>query len=208
VWTRVILDYGLVLCLPPTREAVDRMAGVFGIDHGTFWSLYERNRGLYDRGDLDASEYWSRFASDAGRSIDEAETRSLRAWDIEMWSRLNQPLLRWARNLRSAGYRTAVLSNLHAEFAAHVRKTCPWLEHFDYPIFSSEVGFIKPDLEIYEHCLRVLQANAAEVIFLDDREANIRAARAKGITALHYNTTDQLRKDLGSIGFELLPDAE
>ena len=135
VWTSVILDYGLVLCLPPTTEAVDRMAGVFGIDHGTFWSLYEKNRGPYDRGDLDGTEYWSRFASEAGISIDEDATRSLRIWDIEMWSRLNEPLLRWARNLRSAGYRTAVLSNLHTEFTTHVRKNCPWFEYFDYPVF-------------------------------------------------------------------------
>ena len=94
------------------------------------------------------------------------------------------------------------------ERAACGRKVCPWLEHFDYPIFSSEVGFIKPDPEICEHCLGAVRADAAEVIFLDDREANIRAAREKGITALHYSSTDQLRKDLGSIGFELLPDAE
>jgi putative hydrolase of the HAD superfamily len=208
VWTSVILDYGLVLCLPPTRGAVDRMAGVFGIDHRTFWSLYEKNRGLYDRGDLDGTEYWSRFASDAGRSIDENQVRSLRIWDIEMWSRLNEPLLRWARNLRSAGYRTAVLSNLHTEFTTHIRKNCPWLEHFDCPVFSSEVGCIKPDREIYEHCLRGLRVDAAEAIFLDDREANVRAAKEKGITALQYSTTDQLRKDLGSIGFELLPDTE
>ena len=208
MWTSVILDYGLVLCLPPTKEAVDRMAEVFGIDRETFWSLYEKNRGPYDRGDLDGTEYWSRFASDAGTSIDEGATRSLRTWDIEMWSRLNEPLMRWARNLRSAGYRTAVLSNLHIEFAAHVRKNCPWLEHFDYPVFSSEVRCIKPDREIYEHCLRRLRVDPAEAIFLDDREANIRAAREKGITALQYSTTDQLRKDLGSIGFDLLPDTE
>ena len=183
MWTSVILDYGLVLCLPPTKEAIDRMARVFGIDHRTFWSLYEKNRGLYDRGDLDGAEYWSRFASDAGVSIDEDATRS-------------------------AGYRTAVLSNLHKEFTGHVRKNCRWLEHFDYPVFSSEVGSVKPDREIYDHCLRGLQVDAAEAIFLDDREANVQAAREKGITALRYTTTDRLRKDLGSIGFELLPDPE
>ncbi len=208
MWTSVILDYGLVLCLPPTKEAIDRMAGVFGIDHGTFWSLYEKNRGLYDRGDLNGAEYWSRFASDAGVSIDEDATRSLRVWDIEMWSRLNEPLLRWARSLQSAGYRTALLSNLHKEFTGHVRKNCRWLEHFDCPIFSSEVGSVKPDREIYDHCLRGLQVAAAEAIFLDDREANVQAARENGIAALQYTTTDQLRKDLNSIGFELLPDPE
>src|SRR5205807_6574613 len=62
----IIFDYGLVLCRPPTYQAIDRMAGVFGVDHPTFWALYERNRGLYDQGELTPEYYWSRFAQDAG----------------------------------------------------------------------------------------------------------------------------------------------
>lgn len=207
MWTSVILDYGLVLCLAPTKEALDRIASVFGVDHATFWSLYEKDRATYDRGDLTGAEYWARFANYTGVRLSDDTIRKVCVWDIEMWSRLNEPLVQWARDLRSAGYRTAILSNLHKDFVHHVRSSY-WSQHFDCPVFSSEVRCVKPDEGIYDHCLRSLNAQPSQAIFLDDREANIRAAKQKGITALHYTTNTQLRKDLTNIGFDLLPAAE
>lgn len=201
----VIFDYGLVLCRPPTYQAIDRMSGVFGADHPTFWALYEKNRGLYDQGELTPGEYWSRFAQDAGTRIDDRQIESLRTWDIEMWSSLDESLIQWGDALRSAGYKTSILSNLNREFTAHVRKTFRWLERFDCLVFSSEVGLVKPDLEIYRHCLRALQGEAEETLFIDDREANVHAAHQLGITALQYCSKAQLSRELQARGFDILP---
>ena len=55
----VILDYGEVLCYPPTAEEWARMAGLFGVDPVPFRKLWDRNRLLYDRGDLSPEAYWS-----------------------------------------------------------------------------------------------------------------------------------------------------
>jgi len=44
-----------------------------------------------------------------------------------------------------------------------------------------------------------------EALFLDDREANVRAAEALGITGIVARNTCQIRKDLQAIGFSPLP---
>jgi len=52
----------LVLCRQPSLEEIDRIAQIFGVDHPTFWQLYEKNRGAYDKNDIGGKEYWRRFA--------------------------------------------------------------------------------------------------------------------------------------------------
>jgi FMN phosphatase YigB (HAD superfamily) len=50
-----------------------------------------------------------------------------------------------------------------------------------------------------------LDCSPEQAIFIDDREANVDAARNEGIVSLLYRSTDQLRRDLEVIGFDVLP---
>ena len=43
-------------------------------------------------------------------------------------------------------------------------------------------------------------------MFIDDREVNIRAARALGIHAIHMKSLSQLRRDVEALGFPILPE--
>lgn len=201
----VILDYGLVLCRAPQSGTIDQIAQMFRVDSETFWSLYERNRAVYDRGELSSQEYWQRFAEDAGTKLHQNQIQWLRKCDIEMWSDLEERMLVWVHELRAAGYKTSVLSNLNKEFAEHIRTRCHWIERFDVPVFSAELGRIKPEPEIYRHCLQLLECSAEEAIFIDDREANVYAAQKEGIASLLYRSTDQLRLELKLMGFGVLP---
>jgi putative hydrolase of the HAD superfamily len=201
----VIFDYGQVLCEPADPDVVERMSRMFSVDQSGFWRLYDRNREALDRGDLNPEEYWSEFGRESGIAIDNEQMRWLRKHDIKMWSRLNKDMLDWAETLRNAGYKTCILSNLNREFTAHLRATCDWVKRFDVHIFSSEIRKIKPDPEIYRHCLRLLNCTASEALFIDDREKNVIAARREGITSLVYRSTEQLRSELQAIGWGLLP---
>jgi FMN phosphatase YigB (HAD superfamily) len=67
---------------------------------------------------------------------------------------------------------------------------------------------IKPDPAIYEHTLHGLGASAAETLFVDDREPNIRAAHALGMRAIQFTSVSQLKEDLEALGFPLLPAGE
>ena len=201
----VMLDYGEVLCLLPTPDAVDRMARIFRIDPQSFLPIYTASRGPYDRGDLLSEEYWHAFASQAGVALSGDMIAELRRWDVEMWSRTNGPMIRWLENLRSAGLKTAILSNMPTDMVEHVRRNFPWLKHFDYQIFSAEVRRIKPEPAIYEHSLKILDVPASEVLFVDDRDANLEQARAAGMRVIRFRSVNQLRDDLHALGFHVLP---
>jgi putative hydrolase of the HAD superfamily len=201
----LILDYGEVLCRRPAPGYIDRMATAAGLDAETFAARYQQERGPYDRGDYSPREYWSRVVRDAA-ALSEERIDRLRRWDVEMWSDLDGAMIDWLCQAHEAGFRTAVLSNMHADMAAHVRHSYGWLQCLDYAVLSCEVRLIKPDPAIYQRCLEGLGLPAAEVCFIDDREVNVDGARAVGLSALRFQGVECLRNDLRAIGIALLPE--
>jgi putative hydrolase of the HAD superfamily len=201
----VILDYGEVLCHLPTAENIEFLSSTFRADSKTFLPMYLKTRAPYDRGDLPPEEYWRQFATQAGVTVNDDTIQKLRDIDNQMWSRPNEPMIHWLRQIHAAGFKTAILSNMPTDMATHVRKTFDWIEEFDHHIFSAEIRTIKPDRAIYEHTMNVLGVDPQETIFIDDREENLAEARAIGIRAIRYQGVERLRQDLQALNFPILP---
>jgi putative hydrolase of the HAD superfamily len=206
--TALVLDYGLVLARCPTVEEFGRLAEMFNVSFDLFYELWEASRGPYDRGDLTAEEYWLKFAAQTKTSLDREQIEMLRKIEVEIWAHPIPPMFDWVRQLRAAGFKIGLLSNMPWDLVNHVRTNCRWMENFDFKTLSAEVRLIKPDPAIYEHTLHGLGASAAETLFVDDREPNIRAARALGMRAIQFLSISQLKHDLEALGFPLLPAGE
>ncbi len=201
----VILDFGEVLCHAPSAKNIERLAFLFQMDPRTFLPIYLQTRAPYDRGDLAAGEYWQEFAEQAGVKVGAGELERARQLDLELWSDINDAMVLWVQQLGVAGFKTAILSNMPADMAAHMRKTFAWLSHFDHHIFSGEVRSVKPEPEIYQHCIQALSVQPNEALFIDDREINLEQARAVGIRTIRFQSVDRLRNDLQALGFAILP---
>src|SRR6516225_8033616 len=201
----VIFDYGDVLCLPPSPEEIEASARILDISSDRFRALWGRHRDAYDRGDLSTQAYWCKFADDAGKSIDAVALRELDQRDVAMWSHLNPAMVGWLENLSAMGMKTAVLSNMHIGMVQHARRNFRWLDRVHWTTFSAEVKSIKPQPEIYRHCLQGLGVAPSETLFIDDREVNLAGARALGIHGIQYKSMTQLRRELEAAGFRTLP---
>jgi putative hydrolase of the HAD superfamily len=201
----VILDYGDVISLPADPAVITWMAGVFGLADERFRQIYAAFRHDYDRGTVSAAEYWSSVSQAAGHELSDDSLGELRRADVAMWSRLNEGILAWADQLRAAGLKTAVLSNMHDDMVQHIRANAEWANRFDCLALSSALGMAKPEPDIFEHCLKLLDVAAAEAIFVDDREANVRSAKMLGIRGLCAPTPQRLRAELEAINFSPLP---
>jgi putative hydrolase of the HAD superfamily len=201
----VIFDYGDVLCLPPTGEEIEASARIMGISRDLYRALWSRNRDMYDRGDMSPETYWRTLAEDAGTSLDAAQVEELHHRDMAMWSRPNPGMLAWLQDLAAAGMKTAILSNMHAGMIQHARQNFRWLDWLNWKTFSAEVGSIKPEPAIYEHCRRGLGVAATDSLLIDDREVNILAARSMGFHGIQYKSMAQLRSELQTAGFSILP---
>ena len=201
----VIFDYGEVLCRPPSLEHLARMAEVFHMRGEEFFPAYIASRNPYDGGDISAQEYWRQFAESAGVEVHHSMIEKLREWDLEMWSSINAKMVGWLGAIHSAGFKTALLSNMQSDMASHARRNFEWLRHFDYLTLSCEARAIKPDLAIYRRCLAALGVPPSETLFIDDRISNIEAAEMLGIVGLPFQSIEKLCDDLRGLGFPISP---
>ena len=201
----VILDYGLVLVRSPTKAEFERMATMFHVPFEQFFELWETSRNPYDRGDITADEYWHGLAMRTNTTLDAAQISTLREIEVEIWVHPIPEMIDWIGQLRRGGIKTAVLSNMPLDLAAWVRKNFSWMDNFTFKTLSAEVRSIKPEPAIYLHTLRGLGVEANEALFVDDREANIRAAQAMGIHGIQFSSVGKFRDDLEAIDFPILP---
>nr|WP_300045157.1 HAD-IA family hydrolase [uncultured Nocardioides sp.] len=104
---------------------------------------------------------------------------------------LDRELFDWFAGQRPARL-TAILSNSGP--GARERERFHGFEDVtDDIVYSHEVGLAKPDPAAYEIVTRRLGVEAGEVLFLDDVEANVVAARALGWHAvLHRDTSSSI----------------
>ena len=201
----VILDYGKVLARCPTATEFGRMAEMFNVSFELFYGLWEASRGPYDRGDFTAEEYWLKLAAEANTSLDRGQIEILRKVEVEIWAHPNPGMLDWVSQLHAAGIKTGLLSNMPRDLVTHIRTNCKWMENFTFKTLSAEVRLIKPDPAIYEHTLHGLGVSAAEALFVDDREINVRAADALGMHAIQFRSIAGFKCDLEALGFPILP---
>ncbi|MFB9895015.1 HAD family hydrolase [Planobispora takensis] len=70
---------------------------------------------------------------------------------------------------------------------------------FDEVVSSARVGVAKPDRRIYEIAAEQAGVPVGRCLFVDDRLANVEAARKVGMQAVHFRRPDDLRKALAPL---------
>jgi epoxide hydrolase-like predicted phosphatase len=102
------------------------------------------------------------------------------------------PMLTALRQARTAGLRTALLSNSWG--LDYPRED--WDQLFDAVVISGEVGLRKPEPEIYALAASRLDVAAEQCVFVDDLRPNIRGAVAAGMVGVHHVDADQTVAEL------------
>lgn len=86
------------------------------------------------------------------------------------------------RLARAAGLSTCLVSNSWGN--EYPRDG--WDGLFDAVVISGEVGMRKPEPRIFRHALGLLSLEARQCVFIDDIEANIKAATGLGLVGIHH----------------------
>ena len=148
---------------------------------------------------MTSSDYWPHFAMDARTALTPAQIGELAALDLRVWRHMNASMIALVSELREAGLRTAILSNMQPELLRILRADAAWLDAFDVHVFSCDLQMVKPEPEIRRRLLAALDALPGEVIFIDDLRVNVEGARALGIHALQYTSLPELRSQLSDL---------
>ena len=103
---------------------------------------------------------------------------ALRAWtDIEPAA----DILDLVRSLRSSGVSVSLATNQQAHRANFMTNSLGYRTRFDHLLYSCELGYSKPSVEYFSSALAKIAMDPSEVLFIDDHEANVSAARSGGL---------------------------
>ena len=121
----VIFDYGQVISLPQDPAAIDRMAEIAGVERGKFESMLWALRDEYDRGTIDAREYYKKVLAKLSVDIDMNHIDEIIETDFNSWKNINPETVELMEDVKKAGYTLGILSNMPHDFLAWARKTLP-----------------------------------------------------------------------------------
>jgi putative hydrolase of the HAD superfamily len=204
----VLFDFGMVLTMPPDPASWERLKAVFSADEASFHQAYWKHRDAYDRGTLKSQSYWSEVANDLHKPLGAAALHELIAADIALWTQPNQVMIDWAADLRRAGIKIGILSNMPDAMEVGIRDTFAWVADFNHHTWSHRLLLAKPEAAIYRHAAEGLGVAPSEILFIDDRKENIEAAVAVGMQAIQYTNHDAFVREMKERGFgELLEPA-
>ena len=187
----VVFDFGGVMTVSPKDDdwPVYAYCAKFGVDRAAVDRGWQRYRNLWDGGFISFAELYRRTFADAGATIDAAQLDVLWKLDAEDWFRtLRTDTLALMRRLKASGKKLGILSNMSPEsyerlFVPRCAEYCTLL---DTVVISGLEFLFKPEEPIYRLTERRMGLPPDRLIFLDDTEANVLAARAFGWHAEVY----------------------
>jgi putative hydrolase of the HAD superfamily len=140
------------------------------------------------------------MARRGGTTFSAARIQELIEADNESWTKFDNEMYTFVESLRSAGKRVAILSNMPHELGETIKSTTLGFTPFHHVTLSYEVRSIKPEREIYEHCLAGLGVPADAALFLDDRPENIEGAKRLGIHGVQFTSREEVLPKLTANG--------
>ncbi len=97
-------------------------------------------------------------------------------------------------------YPLYLISNTNKLHFDHIKKSFKILRHFNKTFPSHEMGYRKPEPEIYRKVLKTIKMKPQETVFVDDAPKFVEGARAVGMHAIQFRSKPQLLRELKKMG--------
>lgn len=196
----IVFDLGGVLIDLDFKSAIN------GLQKAGFTNVKEQlqafdREGIFQKfelGEISADEFRASIRENSNVSLTDEEVDSL--WNL-MLLEIPREKLELILDLRSK-YMVYLLSNTNSIHWDYVCKNAfnyrgfRMDDYFEETFLSYEMHLAKPDKAIFETMLNDANLLPEETLFIDDLEANCKAAEEVGIHAHHYHIGDDLSKIL------------
>jgi epoxide hydrolase-like predicted phosphatase len=151
---------------------------------------------------LDKQQYeWRKNATDENQVLARLNERFNKNVTVQQfYDHINGDIVRspevysMAEQLRRAGIKTGILSNVFSTSAKSLRHN-GFYDNFDPIVLSCEEGYAKPDIELYKIAIERSGVRANEILFVDDQEKCRPPAEALGMHFLLAISPQQIVTD-------------
>jgi FMN phosphatase YigB (HAD superfamily) len=174
-----------------------------GVDLDDYRIRHDAANFFWERGLINAVEFFKRTIFHADQpsrnfTFEElwpqvcAQSRVLHAGSFDILSSISS----------SGQYKVATLNNESRELNSFRLDSFNLKQYFHYFICSGYVHEMKPHPDIYRAAVDISGYPAQTAIFIDDKTENCDAARSVGMHAIHFESPQQLQRDLAQLGVQ------
>ena len=103
---------------------------------------------------------------------------------------MNPESIQVVHDLRKSGVSVYLATNQHEYRARHMSEEFGYADIFDGEFYSCRLGVMKPDPDYFHAILKSLSIPAERLLFIDDRERNVTAAKSVGIYGVEYELSE------------------
>ena len=118
---------------------------------------------------------------------------------------MNPESIEVVRDLRKSGVPAYLATNQHEYRARYMSEVFGYADVFDGEFYSCRLGAKKPEQDYFHAVLRSLPYAPEGLLFIDDRDQNVAAAKSVGIHGVEYEMSEgveALRDILRGYGLE------
>jgi putative hydrolase of the HAD superfamily len=195
----VLFDIGNVLLHVHRRDAQKYFESLTGKDSEVLLMFYQSPTYFdYERGRISTSEFISCLNNrlDLNPPLNKEQLKSL----LNLCFSPYKEMLDILDYVHNSAY-TMLLSNTNPLDIEVIEKNYALLSRADGHLLSYEVGYRKPEPEIFLKIHEIHGYPMESVLFIDDKEENIASARSLGIHAIHFkNDPDKVVEFLKKFG--------
>ncbi|MDX1507798.1 MAG: HAD-IA family hydrolase [Woeseiaceae bacterium] len=172
----VLFDLGGVLA--DLGRPADAMQ--LGMSNDEFWAIWLNSPDVraFERGRIAIDEFCDRLAPEFGESSGARMRERLERWQLRLFDGVERLVSDVASEAR-----VALLSNTNALHWSQVTRGNDVFDRFDALFLSFETGHFKPDPAAFEQVVAHYGCAPRNIVFLDDAQRNVDAARASGFEA-------------------------
>ncbi len=156
-----------------------------------FRDLFDVENGLinrYEEGLSSSEEFFLEMRKRYGLTLEFEEFSEI--WNNIFWE--NPEVNEIIVYLKGKGHPIFLLSNTNELHFSYVLKQYPIVHLFDEWILSFEVGAKKPSKRIYDAIFERTDVPREKVLYIDDIDSYVLAARSYGLHGLVYTTPEEL----------------
>jgi HAD superfamily hydrolase (TIGR01509 family) len=195
----LLFDLGRVVLDIDFNKTLACWAGHAGCEPDDIVARFVRDETYkhHEIGKIGDDEYFASLRASLG--INASNEQILEGWNaifVGEMPGMSQLLARASQRLPLYAF-----SNTNSAHVEHFSQAyADVLGHFREMFLSSTIGLRKPDAAAYDHVVKAIGVPASRIVFFDDLAENIEGARARGLTAVHVTSPDDVAHALTALG--------
>jgi len=195
----IIFDLGGVVFRDGTKYTIEEMKKKFNFSERLGEELLCGDPAGDFRKDLLTSEqFWEYVQSKIPSKIKASKIKTI-------WYNNYIPfpgILELIKKLKSS-YKLGIISGNIRERIKYLDEKYNFRKYFDVEVYSFNMHITKPAKLMWEKALELLNLDAKECVYIDDRSESVDTAESMGFKAIQFKDVRQVKKELTNMGIVL-----